>query len=70
MVRICAHVEPSIHGLSEPDMLAIIARAGPPVLLWYFGDAWVDAGLSGLHVTVNLDGISCRANVGINPVVT
>jgi len=69
MVRICAHVEPSIHGLSEPDMLAIIARAGPPVLLWYFGDAWVDAGLSGLHVTVNLDGVSVTALIRIYPIV-
>lgn len=63
-------MESSIHGLSEPDMLAVLALAGPPVLLWYAGDAWVDAGLSSLHVTEDLDGISCATNVGINPVVT
>ena len=50
-------MESSIHGLSEPDMLAVLALAGPPVLLWYLGDAWVDAGLSGLHVTEDLDGV-------------
>ncbi len=63
-------MESSVHGLSEPDVLAVLALAGPPVLLWYLGDAWVDAGLSGLHVTEDLDGIGCAANVGINPVVT
>lgn len=63
-------MESSVHGLSEPDVLAVLALAGPPVLLWYPGDAWVDAGLSCLHVTEDFDGIGCAANVGINPVVT
>lgn len=63
-------MESSIHGLSEPDVFAVLALAGPPVLLWYCGDAWVDAGGSSLHVTEDLDGISCAANVGVNPVVT
>ena len=60
----------SVHGLSEPDVLALLALAGPPVLLWYLGDGRVDAGLSSLHVTEDLDGIGCAANVGIHPVVT
>lgn len=64
------YVESSIHGLSEPDVFAVLALAGPPVLLWYLGNAWVDAGLSSLHVAEDLDGISCAANVGVNPVVT
>lgn len=63
-------MESSIHSLSEPDMLAVLALAGPPVLLWYLGDARVDAGLASLHVTEDLDGINYAANVGINPVVT
>lgn len=63
-------MESSIHGLSEPDVFVGLALAGPPVLLWYLGDAWVDAGLSSLHVTEDLHGIGCAANVGINPVVT
>ena len=62
-------MESSIHGLSEPDVFAVLALAGPPVLLWYLGDAWVDAGLSSLHVAEDLDGVGCAANVGINPVV-
>lgn len=63
-------MESSIHSLSEPDVLALLALASPPVLLWYGGDVRVDTGLSSLHVTEDLDGISCAANVGINPVVT
>lgn len=69
-VIVHTHMESSIHGLSEPDVFAVLALAGPPVLLWYLGDAWVNTGLSSLHVTEGLDSISCAANVGINPVVT
>lgn len=63
-------MESSIHGLSEPDVFAVLALAGPPVLLWYSSDARVDAGGSSLHVTEDFDGISCAANVRVNPVVT
>ena len=70
MMQRYTHVESSIHGLSEPNVFAVLALAGPPVLLWYVGDAWVDTGLSSLHVAEDLDGIGCAANVGINPVVT
>lgn len=30
--------------------------------------AWVDAGLAGLHVAVDLDGIQSRSLVGVDPV--
>lgn len=63
-------MESSIHGLSEPDVFALFALAGPPVLLWYLGDAWVDTGLSSFHVTEDLHGVGGAANVGIDPVVT
>lgn len=66
----CTHVESTVHGLSKPDVFAVLALAAPPVLLWDFGDAWVDAGLSTFHVAENLYGISGAAKVGINPVVT
>ena len=63
------YVESSVHGLSEPDVFAVLALAGPPVLLGGLGDAGVDAGLSGLHVAEGLDGVGRAADVGINPVV-
>ena len=63
-------MESSVHGLSEPDVLAVLALAAPPVLLGHTGYAGVDAGLSSLHVTEDLHGISSAANVGIHPVVT
>lgn len=63
-------MESSIHGLSEPDVFAVLALAGPPVLLRYLGDGGVDAGLSSLHVAEDLDCIGRAAKVGINPVVT
>lgn len=66
----CTHVESAIHGLSEPDVFVVLALAAPPVLLWYFGDAGVDAGLSSLHVAEDLHGISGAAKIRINPVVT
>lgn len=62
-------MEAAVHGLSEPDVLAVLALAGPPVLLGRLGDARVDAGLSSLHVTEDLDGVGCAANVGVDPVV-
>lgn len=64
------HVESTINGLSEPDVFAVLILAAPPVLLWYFADARVDAGLSGFHVAENLHGISSAAKIRINPVVT
>lgn len=63
-------MESSIHGLSEPDVFAVLALAAPPVLLRYLGDGGIDAGLAGLHVAEDLDGVGCAAKVGINPVVT
>lgn len=59
----------SIHGLSKPDVLAVLALAGPPVLFRYRGNAWVDASGSSFHVTEYLDGIGCAAKVRVNPVV-
>lgn len=63
-------MESSVHGLSEPDVFAVLALARPPVLLRHLGDARGDAGLSALHVAEDLDGVGCAADVGIDPVVT
>lgn len=63
-------MESAVHGLSEPDVLAVLALAAPPVLLWYFGDAGVDTGLSSFHVAEDLHGVGGAAKVRINPVVT
>lgn len=64
------HVESAIHALAEPNVLVRLALAGPPVLAWDLGSAGLQAGLSGLHVTVHFDGISTAAKVRIDPVVT
>jgi len=64
-----AEVEPSVHGLAEPDVFALLALACPPVLAWHRADAGVDAGLACLHVAEGLDGVGCAADVGIDPVV-
>lgn len=69
MLQWGTHAESSVHGLSEPDVLAVLALAGPPVLLRHLGDARVHAGLSGLHVAEGLHGVGCAAQVGIHPVV-
>lgn len=61
-------MEPSVHGLSEPDVFAVLALAGPPVLLGHLGDARVDTSLSCLHVAENLHGVSDGAQVGVDPV--
>ena len=63
------HVESSVHGLSEPDVLAVLALACPPVLPWHLGDAGVDACLARLHVAEHLHGVSGAAKVGVDPVV-
>ena len=64
------HVESSVHGLSEPDVFGSLALAGPPVLLGDAGGLGVDAGLSGLHVTVDLDGVYGAALVRVDPVLS
>ena len=40
--RCTTHVESSIHRLSEPDVFAVLALAGPPVLAWDAGRLGVD----------------------------
>lgn len=63
-----SHLESTGHGLAEPDVLLLSHVAEVPVL---HGDArvgGVDAGLAGLHVAVDLDGIQSRSLVGVNPV--
>lgn len=63
-------METSIHRLSEPDMFAVLALAGPPVLARDTGRLRSDAGLSCLHVAEDLDCIDGAALVGINPVLS
>lgn len=60
----------SIHCLSKPDVFAVFALAGPPVLARDFGRFGGDAGLSCLHVAEHLDCIYSAALIGINPVFT
>lgn len=62
-------MESTLHGISKPDVFSALAIASPPVLLWYLGDVGVDTGFSSVHVTEDLNGISCAADVWINPVV-
>ena len=58
------------HGLSEPDVLLLLdVLADVPVLLGNLALSGRYAGLSSLHVTVNLDGILNAALVGVNPVL-
>ena len=64
------YVESSIHCLSEPDVFAVLALAGPPVLARDAGRFGVDAGLSSLHVAEDLDCIDGAALIGINPVLS
>lgn len=70
IIHVETHVESSVHGLSEPDVFAVLALACPPVLVRYIGYAGVHTGLASLHVAEDLDGVSCAANVRIHPVVT
>ena len=62
-------MESSIHGLSEPDVFAVLALAGPPVLAWDAVGLGLDAGLSGLHVAEHLDGVDGASLIGIDPVL-
>lgn len=64
------YVESSIHCLSEPDVFAVLALAGPPILARDAGGLRVDAGLSCLHVAEDLDCIDGAALIRINPVLT
>lgn len=64
------HVESSIHCLSKPDVFAVLALAGPPVLPGNAGRLGVDAGLPCLHVAENLDCINGAALIGIDPVLS
>lgn len=63
-------MESSIHCLAEPDVFAVLALAGPPVLARDAGRLWEDAGLACLHVAENLDCIDGAALIGINPVLS
>lgn len=63
-------MESTVHALSKPHVLLRLALAAPPVLAWDFGSSGLHAGLSGLHVAENFDGISSATNVWIHPVVT
>lgn len=63
------HLESSIHRLSKPDVFAVFALAGPPVLARDFGRFGVDAGLSCLHVAEDLDCIYSAALIRIDPVL-
>lgn len=63
-------MEPSIHCLSEPDMFAVFALAGPPVLAWDLSRPRIHTGLPGLHIAEDLDCINGAALIGINPILT
>lgn len=63
-------MESSIHAFSEPDMFAVLALAGPPVLARDAGRLGVDAGLPCLHVAEDLNSIYGAALIGINPVLS
>lgn len=57
------------HALSKPDMFLLLrVLADVPVLRCNSGLSWVDAALSSLHITVDLDGIQSAPLVGVNPV--
>lgn len=63
-------MESAIHRLTEPDVLAVLALAGPPVLAWDAGRLGADAGFSCFHVAEDLDGIDGASLVGVNPVLS
>ena len=50
-------------------MLLVLVLAGVPVLLRHSGLSWVDAGLTSLHVAVDLDGILSAALVRVDEVL-
>lgn len=64
------HVESAVHCLAEPDVLAVLALAGPPVLARDARRLGADAGFSCFHVAEDLDGIDGASLVGINPVLS
>lgn len=51
-------------------LLLLDVLAEVPVLLADLALSWGYAGLSGLHVAVDFDGILSAALVGVNPVLT
>lgn len=64
------YLEATIHSLSEPDMLLLLdVLACVPVLLGNLALSWGYAGLSGLHVAVDLDSVLSAALVRVNPVL-
>ena len=63
-------MESSVHGLSEPDVLAVLALVGPPVLAGDAGGLGVDTGLARLHVAEHFDGVDGAALVGVDPVLS
>lgn len=63
-------MEATVHGLSKPDVLLLLALAAPPVLPRHSRWVGVDASLAGLHVAENFHGVQGAALVGINPVVS
>lgn len=58
------------HSLSEPDVLLLLdVLADVPVLLGNLALSGSHAGLSSLHVAVDLDGVLSAALVRVNPVL-
>lgn len=67
----CVYLEAAGHSLAEPDVLLLLdVLAGVPALVGNNALSGVDAGLSGLHVAVDLDGVLSAALVGVDPVLT
>lgn len=65
-----AHLEAVGHGLSEPDVLLLLdVLADVPVLLGDLALGGSHAGLTGVHVAEDLDGVLSAALVGVDPVL-
>jgi len=64
------YLEAISHCLSEPDVLLLLdVLACVPVLVGDLGLSCCYAGLSGLHVAVDLDGVMSAALVWVDPVL-
>lgn len=65
-----SYLEAVAHYISEPDVLLLLdVLADVPVLLGNHALNWGHAGLSSLHVAVDLDGVLSAALVRVNPVL-
>lgn len=66
----CVYLEAVGHSLSKPDVLLLLdVLADVPVLHGNLALSWGYAGLSSVHVAVDLDGILSAALVRVNPVL-